>query len=651
MFLSTPRADGWLAVGLLVSGTVGKEAHGFLFFLDVTNHVLRKRGNSMQLFFPKLRRHLPALHPYRHAYYWTFLGAAVEIGTNLFGPLMMKVVIDKITSVGFVPTGIVPYLVRIALFLLILGLTRAVAIFVQIYLVETAAQKTARDIRNRLYDHVQRLPFAFHNSTRTGDLMSRMTSDVNAVREAFGLGVMLMIFFLTYFGGIMVMLFSLHRQFALAASSVMPILLWAGIRYGHKVEPIFDRVQDEIAKLTAMIQENIAGVRVVRAFHREKSEINRFHRQNEVLYGKNMEVMRLNAFYHPFMDFLASITTALIIFYGGGRVIRGEVTIGLLVAFNSYLMMLIWPVRMVGFSLGLLQKGEAAAERIDQLFSESSLEDKGSIRLSTDSVMGQVDFEGVSFAYHDSEIAALEDINLHVPAGQVVALMGSTGSGKSTLVQLIPRFFDVTQGMIRLDGKDIRDIPLVDLRRQIALVFQENFLFSATIRENIAFGRQNATLEEVMDAARAAQAHQFIQSMPKGYDTVVGERGVGLSGGQRQRVAIARALLCNPSVLILDDSTSSVDQETENEIQKALENLMRGRTTFIIAQRLSSVRNADQIVLLDQGRIVEMGRHEELLKKKGLYRRLHDLQWGQRAQISTVNKELRNLQSNVELSV
>lgn len=588
----------------------------------------------MQYFFPKLRRQLPVLRPYRHAYYWTFVGAMVEIGTNLFGPLMMKVVIDKITSAGFVPTGMVPYLVRIACFLLALGLLRAVAIFLQIFLVETAAQKIARDLRDRLYNHVQRLPFAFHNRTRTGDLMSKMTSDVNAVREAFGLGVMLMIFFITYYSGIMIMLFSLHWRFALVASAVMPVLLWAGIRYGNRVEPIFDKVQDEIAKLTALIQENIAGVRVVRAFHRENSEIRRFHGQNKVLYGKNMEVMKLNAFYHPFMDFLASITTALIILYGGRSVIRGEVTIGLLVAFNSYLMMMVWPVRMVGFSLSLLQKGEAAAERIDDLFSESPLKDQGTAHLPTERVRGRVDFEGVSFTYHDAEISALEDIELHVPAGQIVALLGTTGSGKSTLVQLIPRFFDASQGRILLDGQDIRDISLGELRRQIALVFQENFLFSTTIRENIAFGRRDASLDEVIEAARAAQADEFIRALPKGYETVVGERGVGLSGGQRQRIAIARALICNPSVLILDDSTSSVDQETEHEIQKALHYLMQGRTTFIIAQRLSSVRNADQIILMDKGRIVERGRHEELLQQNGVYRRLYDLQWEQKNELT-----------------
>lgn len=605
----------------------------------------------MQLFFPKLRRQLPMLKPYRKAYYWTFLGAFVEISTNLFGPLMMKTVIDKITAQGFVPSGIVSYLVKIALFLLVLGLTRAVAIFVQIYLVETAAQKFARDLRNRLYEHVQRLPFAFHNATRTGDLMSRMTSDVNGVREAFGLGVMLMIFFATYYGGITAMLFSLHWRFALVASAVMPILLWAGIRYGNRVEPIFDKVQDEIAKLTAMIQENVSGVRVVRAFHRERSEVRRFHHQNEILYGKNIQVMKLNAFYHPLMDFLTSITTALIIFYGGRQVIRGEVTIGLLVAFNSYLMMLVWPVRMVGFSLSLLQKGEAAAERISNLLAEPELADEGQVSIPSGKARGQVDFEGVGFAYMDSEVPALKEINLHAPAGQVVALLGTTGSGKSTLVQLIPRFFDVSVGRILLDGVDIRDIPLHDLRRQIALVFQENFLFSMTIRENIAYGRRDASFEEVIEAARAAQADDFIRSLPKGYDTVVGERGVGLSGGQRQRIAIARALLCNPSVLILDDSTSSVDQETEYEIQKALENLMRGRTTFIIAQRLSSVRNADQIILLDQGRIVETGRHEELLKQSGLYRRLYDLQWGEKNLKAAKDDILLDTVPDLELSV
>ena len=578
------------------------------------------------------------LLPYKKGYYWAFLGSLVEIVTNLFGPWMMKLVVDRIVIAGETAQTLVPYLIRVVLFLLGLGITRAVSIFVQIYLFETSAQGVARDLRARLYEHMQRLPFAFHNTTRTGDLMSRMTSDVNCIREAFGFGLTLMLFFATYFVGIMSVLFYLNWRFALVASAVIPFLLWAGIRFSQRSEPLFDRIQDEIAKLTAMIQENISGVRVVRAFHRERSEVRRFGRQNRVLYGKNMEIAKLHTIYFPLMDFLACLTTALVLLYGGGRAIVGEVSIGLLVAFNGYLMMLIWPVRLVGFGLSLLQKGEAAAERVHQLLSEPVLEDNGLTSIADLRNKGKLDFEDVYFAYPDSDLPALEKINLHVSPGQVVALLGTTGSGKSTLVQLIPRFFDVTSGVIRLDGVNVRDIPLSDLRRQTALVFQENFLFSSSIRENIGFGRKDAEFDQIVTAAKAAQADGFIRNLPQGYETVVGERGVGLSGGQRQRIAIARALLCNPPILILDDSTSSVDQETEREIQKALDNLMKGRTTFIIAQRLTSVMKADQILVMDKGRILESGRHEELLSQGGLYKRLYDLQWGNEKESETVEK-------------
>lgn len=592
----------------------------------------------MRLPLPGLRRYLPMLLPYKKGYYWAFLGSLVEIVTNLFGPWMMKLVVDRIVIAGETAQTLVPYLIRVVLFLLGLGITRAVSIFVQIYLFETSAQGVARDLRARLYEHMQRLPFAFHNTTRTGDLMSRMTSDVNCIREAFGFGLTLMLFFATYFVGIMSVLFYLNWRFALVASAVIPFLLWAGIRFSQRSEPLFDRIQDEIAKLTAMIQENISGVRVVRAFHRERSEVRRFGRQNRVLYGKNMEIAKLHTIYFPLMDFLACLTTALVLLYGGGRAIVGEVSIGLLVAFNGYLMMLIWPVRLVGFGLSLLQKGEAAAERVHQLLSEPVLEDNGLTSIADLRNKGKLDFEDVYFAYPDSDLPALEKINLHVSPGQVVALLGTTGSGKSTLVQLIPRFFDVTSGVIRLDGVNVRDIPLSDLRRQTALVFQENFLFSSSIRENIGFGRKDAEFDQIVTAAKAAQADGFIRNLPQGYETVVGERGVGLSGGQRQRIAIARALLCNPPILILDDSTSSVDQETEREIQKALDNLMKGRTTFIIAQRLTSVMKADQILVMDKGRILESGRHEELLSQGGLYKRLYDLQWGNEKESETVEK-------------
>jgi ATP-binding cassette subfamily B protein len=591
----------------------------------------------MRPILPYLQKYLPNLRPYKKLYLLGFLGVLFEVSTNLFSPWSMKLVIDTILASGNNKQGLSLFLVRIALILLALGLIRAWGIYLQIIKFEGASQLVARDLRNKLYDHVQRLPFAFHNSTRTGEIMSRVTSDVNCIREAFGFGSLFVVLFIAYYTSVIAVLFYINWKFTLVASITMPIIIYTGIKYRGKVDPLFDKLQEEIAKFTAIVQENVSGIRVVKAFFKEKMEIKRFTKQNNILFDTNMSIVKMNAFYHPLMDFLTSMATALILLYGGREVIQNRASIGLLVAFSGYLMMLVWPVRMVGFILSMIQKGDAAAERITKLLEEEKLPDTGTIEL--DQVKGEIRFENVCFSYPDSQEYALEDINIDIKPGEVIALVGTTGSGKSTLIQLIPRFFDATSGRITLDGIDIKDIRLSNLRNHIALVFQENFLFSATIRENIAFGRPEVTFEEIVRAAKSAQADGFIRELPNGYDTVVGERGIGLSGGQRQRIAIARALLKDPKILILDDSTSSVDQETERQIQKALENLMRNRTTFIIAQRLSSVKMADQILVLDNGRIVERGKHEELLTRDGFYKRIYDIQWGQREALLNEMKE------------
>lgn len=583
----------------------------------------------MQLPLPNLRAFLSSMNPYKRFYVLGFVGSLIEIITNLFGPWSAKLIIDSILSAGSHKDQLIPFLLRISLFLLTLGLIRALAIYVQIMYVEKASQLIAKDLRNRLYKHILKLPFSFHNTTMTGDLMSRATSDVNSIREALGFGILNAFYCVTYYLGIMAVLFYLNWKFTLVASATLPILMYVGIRFRGKINPLYEKLQEEIAKFTTIVQENISGIRVVKAFFKEKMEIARFTRQNQVLFDTNMAIVKLQAFYYPFMDFLEAMTVGLVLLYGGRAVIYDKATIGMLVAFSGYLSMLIWPVRLVGFTLSLFQRGDASAGRILKLLSENYLPDLGKVELKPEKVRGEVRFEHVYFNYPDSEEPVLEDINLVAKPGELIALVGTTGSGKSTLVQLIPRFFDVTAGSIKIDGIDIRDIPLSTLRRIVAVVFQETFLFSASIRENIAFGKPDASLEEIVECAKLAQADEFIRELPDGYDTIVGERGLGLSGGQKQRIAIARALLMNPKVLILDDSTSSVDQETEIKIHKALENLMKGRTTFVIAQRLSTVKRANQIIVIDKGRIVERGTHEELLAKDGYYKRIYDIQWGQ----------------------
>lgn len=583
----------------------------------------------MYLLLPNLKAFLSFMSPYKRFYIAGFIGSLIEIITNLFGPWSAKLIIDNILSAGSNKNQLIPFLVRISLFLLALGLIRAFAIYVQIMYVEKASQLIAKDLRNKLYKHILKLPFSFHNITMTGDLMSRATSDVNSIREALGFGILNAFYCITYYLGIMGVLFYLNWKFTLVASATLPILMYVGIRFRSKINPLYEKIQEEIAKFTTIVQENISGIRVVKAFFKEKMEIARFTKQNQVLFDTNMAIVKLQAFYYPFMDFLEAMTVGLVLFYGGRSVIQDKATIGLLVAFSGYLSMLIWPVRLVGFTLSLFQRGDASAGRILKLLSERYLPDLGKIKIKPEEIRGEVSFEHVYFNYPGSEESVLEDINLMAKPGELIALVGTTGSGKSTLVQLIPRFFDVTSGSIKIDGIDIRDIPLSTLRKIVAVVFQETFLFSASIRDNIAFGRPDASFEEIVECAKLAQADEFIMELPNGYDTVVGERGLGLSGGQKQRIAIARALLMNPKVLILDDSTSSVDQETEIKIHKALENLMKGRTTFVVAQRLSTVKRADQIIVLDKGKIVERGTHSELLSKDGYYKRIYDIQWGQ----------------------
>jgi ABC-type multidrug transport system fused ATPase/permease subunit len=489
------------------------------------------------------------------------------------------------------------------------------------YLSEVTSQKIAYDIRDALYDHLQRLSFVFYDKNQTGQLMSRATIDVEAVRRFFAMGFLNLLQTVFLIVGIAYLLIALDWRLALLTLSFFPFIAWRAIAMSERLRPVWLKVQQLIATLGTRLQEGIMGIRVVKAFAQEEAEEKKFYDDGTKLLDAQVAAARQVAIDMPLMVFLFTLPTILVIWYGGRLVIEGTMTIGGITQFILYLGMLGMPIRRLGFIANTLSRMMSAGARILEILdTESMVKDKpGAVVLGR--LKGQVDFENVSFSYGNA--IALKNISFNVQPGQLVALLGGSGSGKSTLASLISRFYDVTAGRITVDGTDVRDVTLVSLRKNVGIAQQDVFLFSASIRYNIAYGVPDASMEQITAAAKAAQIDDFIQSLPKGYDTWVGERGVTLSGGEKQRIVIARALLMNPSILILDDSTSSVDAETEHLIRLALDKLIKGRTTFIITHRLPIIRNADLILMLKDGEVVEQGKHDELMAGDSLYHQIY----------------------------
>lgn len=511
--------------------------------------------------------------------------------------------------------------------LALVGLTLAKGglTFVQGRWTETASQGVAYDLRNAIHKKLSTLSFSYHDRTQTGQLLSRAVQDVERIRFLTGRASLRLIDSVVLLSGTAVMLVWMNPRLALLALMAMPLLLYRAYAFGRHYRPLSLAIQQQLAVLTARLEQNLRGMRVVKAFAQEEAEISRFDNENAHWFDLSAQTARLRAVNAPMLTLIANASMVFIIWYGGLLVIRGELTLGELVAFSTYLGQLARPVRLMGMIAPVIAMAVAAGERIFEILDAESEVQEAPDAFPLPPVRGRVRFEGVSFAYFGRH-QVLNDITFEALPGQIIALLGATGSGKSTIINLIPRFYDPTAGRITVDGQDIRQVTLNSLRDQIGIVLQETTLFAATVRENIAFGRPDASEQDIIKAARAAQAHSFIMDMPDGYDTRVGERGVTLSGGQKQRIAIARALLKNPHVLILDDAMSSVDTETEQLIQTALERLMRGRTSFVIAQRLSTVRIADLILVLDKGRIVARGTHEGLLRTSGLYTEIYHRQ-------------------------
>jgi len=521
--------------------------------------------------------------------------------------------------------GRAPLLVVAALALLLAAVARGLFAFGQQYLGEWVSQRVAYDLRNRFYDHLQRLSFAYHDRQQTGELMARATQDVESVRWFILLGSLRLLFILLLLFASLLLMAITNWRLALVSWTFLPLIAWRSTVMTRSLHPLWLRVQEGQGRLGAILQESLTGIRVVRAFGREGYEGERFAREARGIYHNSYQASRVMAFNSPLMGGLWMLSLVATVWYGGLEIAQGRLSVGDLTAFVLYLTLLQMPVRSLGWILMVFARARSAGRRIfEVLDAQAAVKERPGAR-ELGEVKGHVRFQGVTFAY-DAASPVLKGVDIDAPPGSIIALLGPTGSGKTTIVNLLPRFYDVSGGSITIDGVDIRDVTLASLRRAIGIVQQDVFLFSATIRDNIAYGAPEAGEEEIEAAAKAARIHDFIISLPQGYDTWVGERGITLSGGQKQRIAIARTILRNPRILILDDSTASVDPETEELIQEALGELMQGRTTFVIAHRLRTIKRADQILVLQDGRIVERGSHEELLRREGFYRRIYELE-------------------------
>jgi ATP-binding cassette subfamily B protein len=561
-------------------------------------------------------RLLGFLRPYRRGVAWSALLAVAALTMTAAIPWLTGRAIDQMRE------GDSSGLRTLAFAVLGAGVLRMALTVARRLIAGRVSLGVELDLRTRMYGHLQSLELTFFDRQQTGQLMSRATVDLQSVRFFLGYGLIFMLQSALTIVLAAVAMFLTQPGLAAISLAPVPLVVFVAARYGRVARPALQEVQQRIAELTADVEENVSGVRVVKAFAREDRQLGRFRGQVGRVFDQSMVTTRMAAFYNPFIGFLPQVGLAAILFFGGRQVIRGELTIGQFSAFYAYLLMLLSPMRTLGISLSLAQRATAAGARLFQVLDRMPRIESppGAPPLPVGN--GRVEFRDVTLEYEGARRSSLRDVSLDVAAGTTVALVGATGSGKTTLVQLIPRLYDVTEGAVLVDGADVRDVDVTALRREIAIVDDNPFLFSATVAENIAYARADATPAEIERAARRAQAHEFIERLPDGYGTAVGERGLTLSGGQRQRVAIARAFLADPRILILDDATSSVDASTEQEIKDALREVMAGRTTFVIAHRLSTISLADEIVVLENGQLLAHGSHEDLLEASELYREI-----------------------------
>ena len=543
----------------------------------------------------------------------TLLVTLIGIGADLVVPALLREVIDS--GIGSRDQSV---LLTMAILVVAFTALKGLSQFGRQFMAEVLSQRVVFTLRNQLYDHIQSLSFQFHDNTRTGELMSRTTSDVERVRRFAAMGIFQMTQIVILTVGIAIVLLITEWQLALLSLMVVPVLTYIAVVFAQRIRPLHQLVQEAWADLNVVVQENLAGSRVVRSFAQEHAEMERFSPVNTVLNDRSVGAMRLFAMRAPLFTAVLGAGQVSVLWFGGWKVIDGQTTIGTLVAFNTYLLLMMMPIRMLGLTINSFARAIASGERIFDVLDEKSTVQEYPAAQPLREPQGALTFEDVSFRHDDNYV--LQNISFHIEAGQSLGIVGATGSGKSSIINLLPRFYDSTQGRVLFDDQNVRDLRIASLRAQIGIVHQEPFVFAASIRENVAYGRPDATRMQVVAASKLAQIHDFIETLPGGYETIVGERGVTLSGGQKQRLAIARALVLNPRVLILDESTSSVDTWTERAIQDALREAQRDRTTLIISQRIRSVQHANEIIVLEQGYVSERGKHEALINGSGLYR-------------------------------
>jgi ATP-binding cassette subfamily B multidrug efflux pump len=562
----------------------------------------------------------------RRLLYVSILFLAISTALGLVYPLLLRYLIDDVIKVK--QFEIVPYL---SLFLVLVIVIKASFQYLHGYTGGRVGNKVAYNLRNASYQKLQYLSFQYYDRAKTGDLMSRLTADLEAIRHfmAFGFAQILNLVFMVTFGAVAMAL--IDWRLTLISLATMPFMAFTALRFEKQVHPAFRSIRKSMANLTSAVQENITGVRTIKSFAREPHEIEKFSLRSEDYRVNHVDTANIWAKFFPGMELISNLSLVMLLAAGGYYVINGSMGTGDLVAFFTLIYYIIGPMWGLGFHINVYTQFKASGERVNEIINHyvHVKELDGALSLETDQIRGDIRFENVSFSYTDKE-PALMDINFDAPAGKVIGFLGATGSGKSTIIQLLMRAYNLKEGAITLDDNNIKNLRIEDLRRHISIVFQETFMFSASIRNNLAYGIKDVTDDEIIRAAKLAQAHEFIMELPLGYETVVGERGLGLSGGQKQRIAIARALIKDPKILVLDDATSAVDMETEHEIQTGFKQVMKGRTTFIIAHRISSLRQADEIIVLDKGKIVQRGTHKELLKEAGPYLQTYNIQYADR---------------------